>query len=73
MAKPPPPPLIPAPMREQMEDAAIDCKSVTFKDESSQVIFIERVAYQVAGLFRRVATIKISGKDVTVSFMMAVA
>ena len=64
LAKPPPT----IPLREQIEDAAIDCKSLTIVGASAQVTAIQRVALEVAGQFRRVATVEVSGNDVTVSF-----
>jgi hypothetical protein len=56
------------PLRDQIEDAAIDCKSLTIAGASNQITSIKRAAHVVAGQFRRVATVEVNGKDVTVSF-----
>jgi hypothetical protein len=64
-----PTPIIP--IREQLEDAAIDCKSIKFAGASDRLTPIKRVAHEVAGELRRVVTVEVSGKDVIVSFMLA--
>jgi hypothetical protein len=60
-------------MREQIEDAAIDCGSVTFGGASARTNSIKREAYEVAGQFRRAVTVEVSGNDVIVSFTLAAA
>ena len=57
-------------MRQKLEDAAIDCRSVTLPGTAIYVNQIKRIAYEVAEQFRRMATIKVAGNDVVVSFMM---
>jgi hypothetical protein len=64
---------LPTSVREQIEDAAIDCGAVTFAGASAMITSIEREAYEVAGQFRRVVTVEVNGKDVIVSFTLAAA
>jgi hypothetical protein len=58
-------------VRQQLEEAAIDCKSMTFHGASARVDQIKRVASEVAGQFRWTAMIEISGSEVVVSFFLS--
>ena len=60
-------------VRQQLEEAAIDCRSVTFHKGASRTQQIKRVAFAVAGKFRRTVTIEINGSDVVVSFTLSAA
>jgi hypothetical protein len=64
---------LPIPMREQIEDAAIDCGSVTFAGALALETSIKREAYEIAGQMRRVVTVEVSENDVIVSFTLAAA
>jgi hypothetical protein len=68
-----PPAIIPLPMLEKIEDAAIDCASIRLAGESGRVTSIMHVANEVARQFRRVATVGVIAADVTVSFTLATA
>jgi hypothetical protein len=57
-------------VRQQLEDAAIDCRSVTIRGGSDRTEQIKRVAFAVAGQLRRMATIEINGRDLVVSFIV---
>jgi hypothetical protein len=64
---------LPVPMRQQLEEAAIDCRSVTFHNGASRTQEIKRVAFEVGGQFRRTVTIEINSRDVVVSFILSAA
>jgi hypothetical protein len=64
---------MPVPMRQQLEDAAIDCRSVTIPGGADRTEQIKRVAFEVAGQFRRTVAIEINGSDVVVSFFLSTA
>jgi hypothetical protein len=62
------------PLRQQLEEAANDCKSVvTIRNGADRTEQINRVAFTVAREFRRTATIEINGRDVVVSFFLSAA
>ena len=64
---------MPVPARQQLEEAAIDCGSVTFHGASSVADRIKRVAFEVAEQSRRLVTIEIDSGDVVVSFYISAA
>ena len=57
----------------RLQDAAVDCQSVTFPGAAGQITLIRRLAFQVAGEFRRMVTIEARGQDVTVAFTLSAA
>jgi hypothetical protein len=57
------------PLRQQLEEAAIDCEPVTFHNGASRTQEIKRVAFEVAGQLRRTVTIDVNGRDLVVSFI----
>ena len=57
-------------MRERLDDAAIDCRSVTFSGAYRQVDQIRRLALRTAKEFRRQALVEVSRSDVVVIFIM---
>ena len=61
------------PIRQQLEEAAIDCRSVTFHNGASRTQEIKRVTFEVGGRFRRTVTIEINSRDVVVSFILSAA
>jgi hypothetical protein len=65
--------VIPVSVRRQLQEAAIDCKSMTFHGASARVDQIKRVAFEVAGQFRRTVMIEINGSEVVVSFFLSLA
>jgi hypothetical protein len=64
---------MPVPLRQQLEEAAIDCRSVTFHNGASRTQEIKRVAFEVGGQFRRAAMIEVNSRDVVVSFILSAA
>ena len=60
-------------MREELADAAIDCRSVTFPGAIRQADQIRRLALEAAKEFRRQATVEVKRLDVVVNFRMAPA
>ena len=61
------------PLRRQLEEAAIDCKSVTIRNGANRIAQIKRVAFAMAGQFRRTVTVEINGRDVVASFIRSAA
>ena len=57
-------------MREKLEDAAVDCRSVTFSGACEQVEQIRRLARRAAKDFRRQAFVEVQLSDVVVTFRM---
>lgn len=61
-------------MREELEDAAIDCRMLTFPNATAfQLGQIKRLAHEVATQFRRVVSVEVSGPDVIVSYALPAA
>jgi hypothetical protein len=60
-------------VRQQLEEAAIDCRSVTFHNGASRTQQIKRVAFAVADKFGRTVAVEINGGDVVVSFILSAA
>jgi len=54
----------------QLGSAAANYASVAFPGASDQVVLIERIAGQVADLFRCLVAMEIDGDDVVVSFAL---
>jgi hypothetical protein len=57
-------------MREKLDDAAVDCRSVTFSGAYEQVDHIRRLALGAAKEFRRLAIVEVKLSDVVVIFRM---
>ena len=62
-----------SPRLRRLQDAAVDCRSVTFPGAAGQITLIRRLAFQVAGEFRRMVTVEVRGQDVTVAFSLSAA